>query len=172
GGDAALFTYAAEGGALPCTLPAPTTTPQVTRVTPGFGPATGGTPIRIEGVGFQLVGEPRTFADGSEGTLLAPPPVYVDGTPATDVRFVGATALEAVVPPGTPGTATVRVGGPSGLSPATDAATFLYVTDAGCLRCDDEGDPHALDLWVTRPHAVGDGADPVVRVAAVTDARG
>lgn len=65
---------------------------QVTEVSPPSGPSEGGTPVTIWGTGFE-----------------AGATVRIGGLPATQVKLLSGSAISAVTPPGSPGSATVRV---------------------------------------------------------------
>lgn len=82
--------------------------PGVTRVTPSFGPDTGGTPVTILGTGFQ-----------SGAT------VSVGGVPATGVSFVDPTTITATTGPHVAGTVDVTVTNP-GPHPLTLGGSFFY----------------------------------------------
>ncbi len=83
--------------------------PSVTKVEPGEGPATGGTPVTIS---------------GSEFTKAAT--VSFGSTEAEDVQVESPTQISAIAPPGT-GRADVTVATAGGVSPTGAADRFKYV---------------------------------------------
>ncbi|MFI6977374.1 IPT/TIG domain-containing protein [Embleya sp. NPDC050154] len=82
----------------------------VTSVTPGSGPAAGGTAVTVTGTGFT-------------GTTA----VAFGATPAPSYTVVDDTTITATAPPGTPGTVDVTVTGPGGTSATTPADRFTYL---------------------------------------------
>jgi hypothetical protein len=101
------------------TAPAPT----ITSVTPSTGPTSGGTTVVVAGANFQ------------SGAV-----VRFDGTPATSVTFVSATALQAVTPAHAAGPVTVSVTNPDSYA-ATLASGFTY---SATTDTDGDGMP---DTW-------------------------
>jgi hypothetical protein len=92
------FTYVAAG-------PGPT----IGKATPKKGPAAGGTAVALTGTGF---------AGATE---------VVFGTmPATSFAFSSPTSITAVAPPGTVGSADIRVLTPNGTSPVTTKDRYKY----------------------------------------------
>lgn len=106
--------------------------PSIASVSPGGGPASGGTQVLIKGKGF---------AAGATA--------YFGGVPAT-VTSVRATALYAVTPAHAAGTVAVRVVNPNGSSASlTDGFTYTsppapLAADAGASRSGSEGSPVAF----------------------------
>lgn len=82
--------------------------PAIEALTPGQGPATGGTVIELKGARF-----------------LPDAEVTVAGLPAGLVRWIDPGTLQAVTPPGIPGAATVQVTNPGGVS-CVGTAQFTY----------------------------------------------
>jgi hypothetical protein len=81
----------------------------VTKLSPAYGPAAGGTTVTITGT---------SFAGATQ--------VLFGTTAATSFTPKSATSVVAVAPPGTPGTVDVRVVAPSGMSAAVAADHFAY----------------------------------------------
>lgn len=92
-------------GAFTFVLPTPT----LSGVSPDRGPTSGGTSVTLTGTGFQS-GATVTFG----------------GVAASSVQFSSPTRLQAVTPPGTPGSVAVSVGNPDGQSAAL-AGAFSYL---------------------------------------------
>jgi len=94
--------------------------PVVGGVSPSSGPATGGTPVTITGIGF-TAGATVNFVEESGGTAVTP----AVSVPATSVSVTNSTTLTAVTPAITIGTTYyVTVTTPDGTS--TNYAIFTY----------------------------------------------
>ena len=87
-------------------IPAPT----VVSLSPTSGPQAGGTTVTITGTHFTGATQ-----------------VTFGGTDATGYTVVNATTITATAPPGTPGSADVRVTTPSGTSANTAADDYTYI---------------------------------------------
>ena len=83
--------------------------PRITGLAPTAGSLLGGTRLRIDGAYFMR---------GAQ--------VTVGGAPATDVTFIGPTALDVTVPRGTPGQADIRVTNPTYMGSGLERA-FQYL---------------------------------------------
>jgi hypothetical protein len=87
--------------------------PTVTKASPARGPASGGTTVTITGTGFAGVTE-----------------VSFGGVPARKFTVLSATTIIAVTGKALPGSVTVQVINPAGISPAGPAAAFRYLAPA------------------------------------------
>ncbi|MBT0768317.1 IPT/TIG domain-containing protein [Kineosporia sp. J2-2] len=87
--------------------------PTVTAVSPGTGPAAGGTSVTITGTGFA----------GLSGASA----VQFGGTNATGYTVNSATSITATAPAGSAGTVDVTVTNPAGTSAASAADQFTYI---------------------------------------------
>jgi hypothetical protein len=83
--------------------------PAITKAAPKSGPAAGGTTVTLTGTGFVGVTE-----------------VEFGATPAASFAVTGPTSLSAVAPPGTVGSADIRIVTPNGTSPVTTKAVYKY----------------------------------------------
>jgi len=104
----ALLASCSSSGTNP---PAPAAAPAISSISPTLGPATGGTPITIEGAHF-VAGAQVTF-----------------GTAAASVTSVSAGTITVTTPARAAGTVDVRVSNPDGQQ-ATLAGGFTYQTAA------------------------------------------
>ena len=92
-------------------------------VYPATGPETGGTHVRISGVGF-LPAPPPPAATATAVTALPPPVVRIGGVESPGVRLEGDGMISAMTPALPPGTALdVEVDLPSGTVTLADAFT-------------------------------------------------
>jgi len=87
--------------------------PTVTKASPASGPASGGTTVTITGTGFAGVTE-----------------VSFGGVPARKFTVLSATTITAVTGEAVPGSVTVQVINPAGITPADPAAAFRYLASA------------------------------------------
>jgi len=112
-------------------------------VEPAHGDASGGTPLLVEGSGFEA------------GCML-----FVGTRQATQVAVASNTAMQAVTPPGTCGVADVRVQCPGGAAVLTDA--FSYHGLPNVFSLDPHAGPIVGGFWVTLS---GSGFTPLTTVA-------
>jgi hypothetical protein len=99
-----------------------TPAPTVSGVAPTVGPTRGGTPVVIHGSGFSASG---SDALGS---------VSFAGVPASSVRVMSPTEVDAVAPAHSAGVTDVTVLAPAGASPIVPADQFRYVAAPGPPR--------------------------------------
>ncbi|WP_330177520.1 IPT/TIG domain-containing protein [Streptomyces sp. NBC_01498] len=97
--------------------------PTITSVSPGSGPAEGGTAVTVTGTGLE--GADITFGPGN---------------PATDVTCTDTTCT-VTAPPGT-GTVDVQATTPGGTSAVTSAGQYTYVVPAADIDVDLNAQPH------------------------------
>jgi hypothetical protein len=110
---------------------------EVTRIEPNTGPVTGGTVIRMYGADG-LCG----FQDNMK--------VYIDGVPATGVQAMQdengeVTGLQAVTPPGTPGTKGVVIKDAGETSEYQVIPEFTYLQAGNFLMLQSIVPPHATE---------------------------
>jgi hypothetical protein len=99
-----------------------TAPPAVSGVAPAAGPTRGGTPVVIRGSGFSASGSNTVGA------------VTFAGVPASSVRVMSPTEVDAVAPPHGAGFTDVTVVAPAGASPVVPADQFRYVAAPGRPR--------------------------------------
>jgi hypothetical protein len=115
--------------------------PTVTSITPGSGPAAGGTLVRIKGTGF------------TPGCLNCSPPIgqpiVTFGTSqSTDVRFIDSTTLDAITPSVLPSTVAVTLGFIGSTNSITLPNAFTFVGDPGTAAFD----PVLFPLFIPSAH--------------------